>query len=288
MIGKSKFAMTVALMTVMAMCFAGIVVDDPVDAEITDVTDTTDDLTYNVTYKMDGAEDVVIPVKSDENGKFTVTVETPEDLNMTVPYGKQFVKWTAPDMDEVGDELTLTGNITLTAVLEALPAYTVTFVDEDGTTEIAKYVCFEGSTPVAPEAPAKEGMTFKGWSINGVNVIEIPTVTADATYVAVYVVNMYTVTFMDGDRVVYTFEIEHGKTITLGDVPTGFDWDFDFTAPITGDVTINPVVEVEPEPEPVPAEPEDNSTTYALLAVLAIIVVVGLFVAVWYIKKEKD
>lgn len=279
MIGKSKFAMTVALMTVMAMCFAGIVVDDSVDAA---------DTSFSVTYQIDGMEDVVVPAVNAGEGVWTATVQSPKDLEITIPEGKKFVNWTDSEGSVVEIGSTIETETTLTAVIEALPAYTVTFVDVDGETEIAKYVCFEGSTPVAPEAPAKEGMTFKGWSINGVNVIEIPTVTADATYVAVYEVNMYTVTFMDGDRVVYTFEIEHGKTITLGDVPAGFDWDFDFTAPITGDVTINPVVEVEPEPEPVPAEPEDNSTTYALLAVLAIIVVVGLFVAVWYIKKEKD
>lgn len=279
MIGKSKFAMTVALMTVMAMCFAGIVVDDSADAA---------DATFDVTYQIDGMEDVVVPAVDAGEGVWTATVKSPEDLGITIPEGKKFVNWTDSEGSVVEIGSTIETKTTLTAVIEALPAYTVTFVDVDGETEIAKYVCFEGSTPVAPEAPAKEGMTFVGWKVaDGEEVTEFPAVSADATYVAVYKTTMYTVTFMDGDRVVCTFEIEHGKTITLGDVPAGFDWDFDFAAPITGDVTINPVVEVEPEPEPAPAEPEDNSATYALLAVLAIIVVVGLFIAVWYIKKEK-
>lgn len=283
MIGKSKFAMTFTLMAAIMLCFSGVAVCDSVEA--TDVAGSDDP--FAVTYVMDGETVKTDDAIQGEDGKYTATVLGPADLGIEIPEGKELV-WKDAEGSIVEIGSVLIAETTLTASIEALPAYTVTFVDVDGETEIAKYVCFEGSTPVAPEAPAKEGMTFKGWNINGVDVIEIPTVTADATYVAVYEVNMYTVTFMDGDRVVYTFEIEHGKTITLGDVPAGFDWDFDFTAPITGDVTINPVVEVEPEPEPAPAEPEDNSTTYALLAVLAIIVVVGLFVAVWYIKKEKD
>lgn len=281
MIGKSKFAMTFTLMAAIMLCFSGVAVCDSADA--TDVVGSDDP--FAVTYVMDGETVKTDDAIQGEDGKYTATVLGPADLGIEVPEGKELV-WKDADGSIVEIGSVLIAETTLTASIEALPAYAVTFVDVDEVTEIAKFVCFEGSTPVAPEAPAKDGMTFKGWSINGVDVIEIPTVTADATYVAVYEVNMYTVTFMDGDRVVYTFEIEHGKTIT--DVPAGFDWDFDFTAPITGDVTINPVVEVEPEPEPAPAEPEDNSTTYALLAVLAIIVVVGLFVAVWYIKKEKD
>ena len=276
MIGKSKFAMTVALMTVMAMCFAGIVVDDSVDAAET---------TFNVTYQIDGMEDVVVPAVDAGEGVWTATVQSPEDLKITIPEGKKFVNWTDSEGKVVEIGTVINTETTLIAEL-TYQTYTITFMD--GETVIGTQSCVINQTVTVPEAPAKEGMTFKGWRINGVDVIEIPTVTADATYVAVYEVNMYTITFMDGDRVVHTFEIEHGKTITLGDVPAGFDWDFDFTVPITEDVTINPVVEVEPEPEPAPAEPEDNSTTYALLAVLAIIVVVGLFIAVWYIKKEKD
>lgn len=274
MIGKSKFAMTVALMTVMAMCFAGIVVDDSVDAAETN---------FNVTYQIDGMEDVVVPAVDAGEGVWTATVQSPEDLEITIPEGKKFVNWTDSEGKVVEIGTVIDAETTLIAEL-TYQTYTITFMD--GETVIGTQSCVINQTVTVPEAPAKEGMTFKGWSINGVDVIEIPTVTADATYVAVYKVNMYTVTFMDGDRVVYTFEIEHGKTITLG--PAGFDWDFDFTAPITGDVTINPVVEVEPEPVPVPEEPEDNSTTLAILAVLAIIVIVGLFIAVWYIKKEKD
>lgn len=283
MIGKSKFAMTFTLMAVIMLCFSGVAVCDSVEA--TDVVGSDDP--FAVTYVMDGETVKTDDAIQGEDGKYTATVLGPADLGIEIPEGKELV-WKDAEGSIVEIGSVLIAETTLTASIEALPAYAVTFVDVDGVTEIARFVCFEGSTPVAPEAPTKDGMTFKGWNINGVDVIEIPTVTADATYVAVYEVNMYTVTFMDEDRVVHTFEIEHGKTITLGDVPAGFDWDFDFTAPITGDVIINPVVEVEPEPEPAPAEPEDNSTTYALLAVLAIIVVVGLFVAVWYIKKEKD
>ena len=277
MIGKSKFAMTFALMAAIMLCFSGVAVCDSADAA------DGSDVTFNVTYKMDGMEDVVMPADDDE-GVFTATVLGPADLSIEVPEGKELV-WKDAEGNVVEIGSTLVAETTLTGVL-VVKNYTITFMD--GETVIGTQSCVLNQTVVAPDAPVKEGYTFLGWSTDGKNVVEIPMVSADATYIAVYEINKYTVTFMDGDRTVYTFTIEHGKTITLGDVPAGFDWDFDFTAPITGDVTINPVVEVEPEPEPAPAEPEDNSTTYALLAVLAIIVIVGLFIAVWYIKKEKD
>ena len=90
--------------------------------------------------------------------------------------------------------------------------YNVTFVDEDGTSELLEATAYAyntlGSDIVEPDAPAKESTntktyTFAGWTEAGSETVyetgHLPNVTADVTYVAKYTEaeRLYTVTFYD-------------------------------------------------------------------------------------------
>ena len=115
-------------------------------------------------------------------------------------------------------------------------AYTVTFVDWDGTvlkTETVK----EGSSATAPN-PTRDGYRFTGWDVSFNNVTSDLTVTAQ--YVeAVY----YTVTFVDWDgTVLKTEQVEEETSATAPSNPTrtGYrftGWDKDFSS-ITSDLTV--------------------------------------------------
>ncbi|MCR4598305.1 MAG: Ig-like domain-containing protein, partial [Acetatifactor sp.] len=92
--------------------------------------------------------------------------------------------------------------------------YNVTFVDEDGTSELKAATAYDYNTPgsaiVEPEAPTKASTdtltyTFAGWTVAGSETVyetgHLPNVTDDVTYVAKYTEadRLYTVTFYDSE-----------------------------------------------------------------------------------------
>ena len=122
--------------------------------------------------------------------------------------GYTFSAWTgAPE--------TVTEDVEVTASY-TINTYTVTFNKEDGT-KISDVTVNHGTAwadVTKPEAPAKEGYTFKEWT-------GAPeTVTADVTVTASYTVNKYTV----------TFNKEDGTKISDVEVDYGTAWD-DVTKP---------------------------------------------------------
>ncbi len=149
----------------------------------------------------------------------------------------------------------VTGNATYTATFTAGDAvtYTITFVDEDGTTVLKTENVAYGALPTAPEAPTKAATaqytyTFNGWDK------EIVKVTGNATYKATYkaTVNQYTVTFVVGaqgttsDKLVWT--VDYGTASSAITVPTvtasgaAYEftgWDKALPATITENITIN-------------------------------------------------
>lgn len=107
----------------------------------------------------------------------------------------------------------------LFAACEAEPAtYTVTFVSEGVTVDTQTVE--EGAAAALPspdpskEATAQYTYTFAGWSAeeDGEVLAELPAVMADATYYAVFTesVREYTVTYKNGDEVLYTATAEYG------------------------------------------------------------------------------
>ncbi len=129
----------------------------------------------------------------------------------------------------------ITADTTVTAQYLA-NAFTVTFVDYDGTVLFAKAIEF-GNAAVAPETPAREGYTFIGWDKDFSYVTENMTVTAQ------YKINTYTVTFVNYDgSVISTETVEYGNAAIAPENPTreGYTfigWDKDFSN-ITADTTV--------------------------------------------------
>ena len=65
-----------------------------------------------------------------------------------------------------------------------------------------------GAAIVVPEAPEKEGHTFRGWG----KVAEI-VLASDVTYEGTYIVNIYNVYYYVGEELVHTAEVAYGEAI---------------------------------------------------------------------------
>ena len=147
---------------------------------------------YTVTFVDEDGTTVLGTAKYD----YGATPVAPSDPTKpaTAQYTFTFTGWTPA-------VATVTGNATYTATYSStVNKYTVTFVDEDGTTVLGTAEYDYGATPVAPSDPTKPATaqytyTFAGWTP------EIAAVIGDATYKATYTstVNKYTITFVDED-----------------------------------------------------------------------------------------
>ncbi|HZK01169.1 MAG TPA: InlB B-repeat-containing protein, partial [Tissierellaceae bacterium] len=100
--------------------------------------------------------------------------------------------------------------------------YTVTFVDENGTTVLKTEEVEYGNAATAPAEPTRTGYTFSGWDVEFDNVIEDITVTAH------YAINQYTITFnSDGGSEVADVTADFGAAITEPTAPTKEGYTFD-------------------------------------------------------------
>ncbi len=151
--------------------------------------------------------------------QITYTGEVPTKPE-TAQYAYTFSGWDPA----LAADATVTGEATYTAQFsETVREYTIRFVDEDGTTELATATVAYGETPVYEgnlpdkEATAQYTYTFSGWDP------EITSVTGDATYKAVYsyTVNEYTVTFKNDDgTVLQSGKVAYGETPAYSGTPT--------------------------------------------------------------------
>ena len=105
-------------------------------------------------------------------------------------------------------------------------SYTVTFMD--GKTVLKTEKVQHGSAATAPKVSEKDGKTFSKWDK------DFSKVTSDLTINAVYDVDMFTVTFKDGDTVLSIQTVEYDKSATAptvtpapGKKHTGWDVAFD-------------------------------------------------------------
>ena len=114
----------------------------------------------------------------------------------------------------------------LPAVAETVPAddvtyvaqysinsYTVTFLREDGVTPISSEAMPYGTAITAPEAPAKTGYTFIGWSPAVAETVPDSSV----TYTAQYKVNKYLMTFTVDGAVFQQDSLEYGSAMVVPD-----------------------------------------------------------------------
>ena len=173
------------------------------------ISDVTENMTYKATYTATKNKHTITWLNDDGTVIDTTSVaygDVPTHADptkaATAEYIYTFAGWT-PEVVKVTGEATYKATYTAEKV-----KYTVTFVDEDGTTILKEAIEYEYGTAaeniVKPADPAKEATaeytyTFAGWTP------EIAEVTANVTYKATYteVKNQYTL----------SGEIDHG-TVT--------------------------------------------------------------------------
>ena len=145
----------------------------------------TGNFTFQVTLT---AENGTITVEEDGINLTAVPDEAVLHLTATPDEGYTFDHWDNYD-PETG--LVVTTDTLVTAWF-VIKQYTVTFLDKEGNTIGTPQVVEHGADAVAPEAPAVEGYTFKGWDIDYTHV------TADLTVTAQYEKNEPTALYETG------------------------------------------------------------------------------------------
>ncbi|MBQ3502121.1 MAG: InlB B-repeat-containing protein, partial [Clostridia bacterium] len=127
--------------------------------------------------------------------------------------------------------ITITNDITASVTLDL--TYTVTFKSADGTSTLSTQKIEHNQYAVEPKAPTKARddennieYEFVGWSTTlGGDVVEdidSTSVTENVTYFAKFI-EVYTVTFMNGNEVFATQKVRNGDTITSISAPTKAD-----------------------------------------------------------------
>lgn len=160
-----------------------------------------------------------------------------------------------------------------------LQTYNVAF-DSDGGDSITSIEIKEGEVLTQPDTPVKEGYIFTGWTLNGEPYDFTEKVTGDITLKATWEekkpdVIYFTITFdTTGGSEVNPITVESGGTaLRPGDpVMDGYvfkEWQlngvlYDFSQPVTSDITLTAIWEEVVVPEE-PEEPEeDDSVKYTV------------------------
>ena len=112
--------------------------------------------------------------------------------------------------------------------------------DTDGGSTVKTAIVDKNALVEEPEAPTKEGHKFNGWKDAAGNAVDFPMkVTADMVLTADWVVNTYTITFVDEDETLKTVTAEYGQPIVAptpekdGFTFTGWDQEVPSTMPAT-------------------------------------------------------
>ena len=178
---------------------------------------------YTMTFKLANGEADVVK-KQDYDSELTA----PADFTKT---GYTFTGWDAEIPAKIPAE-----DKTFTAQWK-INQYTVKFV-ADGT-DVYNQKQDYNSAITAPEAPTKEGHTFKEWTPE----VAATVPAEDVTYTAVYTVNMYKVFYKVDDADYKTVEVKYGEEIPSESAPEkeGYTFSGWSEAPATmpaNDVTI--------------------------------------------------
>ena len=158
---------------------------------------------YTITFDTDGGSEVA-PITQD----YTSAVTVPADPTKT---GYTFAGWDKEIPTTMpAEDMTVKAQWTVNQ-------YTVKFV-ADGTVVSEATLDF-GSAITVPEAPAKEGYTFKGWSPE----VDETVPANDMEYVAEYTVNSYKLTYVLDGVEVKALDVEYGAEIEdfVPEVETG-------------------------------------------------------------------
>lgn len=162
----------------------------------------------------------------------------------------------------------ITGNLTLTAGWQeneppAPVTHTVTFDSAGGSTILAQTVT-DGAAAIDPGTPTRDGYTFTGWLLDGRPFDFATPITGDITLTAGWeesgepAPTIHTVTFDDGTGNTVTVNVQEGETVQEPSAPSRDGYEFtgwlldgtpyDFTTPVTGDITLTAGWEKTEEP----------------------------------------
>ena len=159
---------------------------------------------YTLTYKVDGE---VYKSVQYEYGEAI----TPEPVPSKEGYS--FSGWSEIPATMPANDVEVTGTFTINQ-------YKVTFI-VDG--EIVKEETLDfGSAIIAPEDPTKIGFTFIGWNPE----VEETVPSHDVTYVAMFEINTYNLTYYVDGVVYKEFEVEYGSEIMPEESPIKEGYDF--------------------------------------------------------------
>lgn len=140
---------------------------------------------YTITFDTNGGSEIEAITKN-----YGEAITAPADPTKT---GYTFASWDKQIPETMpAENMTITANWTINQ-------YTITFVDDDGTTELGKITQDYETTVTAPANPTKTGYTFANWDV------EIPATmpAEDVTITAIWTENAYDITYNKSDDVTY-------------------------------------------------------------------------------------
>ncbi len=205
---------------------------------------------YTVTYHFEDALGAQTDELSALYGAAVPAFKAGGTADYPVKKGYDFVGWsTDPDKYVAAPTTMPYNNIDLYPIY-AIQTYTFVFDAVDGkfptsgNRTYSKNYTF-GQTTEEPEEPVLDGYTFVGWDQ------DIPkTASGNMTFEAMYNQNEYEVIFMDGDKVLDSYNAMYGAKILASDVPDGYRTENSWT--LQDGTVVN-----------FPYEVKDNVTLYA-------------------------
>lgn len=231
--------------------------DTPVTGDITLTADWTR-ITHTVTF--DTGDGTPVDPQTVNHGEQAIDPGTP------VRDGYTFTGWLL-DGEPYDFATPVTGDMTLVAGWEKTPdptpvTHTVTFDADDGGAPV-KVAVVDGETVGKPADPVRDGYTFAGWALDGEPYNFDTPVTGDITLTAQWEkLAEYTVTFdtQGGESIPAQTVTDGGYALEpphpTRDGYTFIGWqldgrDYDFSTPVTGDITLTAVWEENEPPAPV-------------------------------------
>lgn len=158
------------------------------------------DIVYDTVVKIENFLDDCV-ISFDKNGGTGTMADVRKEVGdkyklpacaFTAPSNKRFKEWKIGNTSyDVGDEITLSESVTVKAIWENIPQYTLTFDANGGTGTMESVTKYEGEKYELPASTftAPEGKEFSKWLIgeDEYDVGEEITVSANATIKATYV-----------------------------------------------------------------------------------------------------
>ena len=214
-----------------------------------------EDSTATYSYTFSGQEKTLYPVWTSvgvkvNNGSGTGGYKKGDTVTITANKieGNDFVEWTVDSgnvalNDASSETTTFTMGDESAEITARYKHYSVKFLNEDGS-QIEEQTVEYGKDATAPEAPIKEGYTFKGWDK------DFTKVNTNLEVKPIFEINKYSVKFLneDGSQIGEEQIVEYGKDATAPETPTKENytfkgWDKDFTK-VSTNLEVKPIFEI--------------------------------------------